>query len=361
MTRTVLEILFGTVPVLGSPSLVSEIMAAGELWVLSYENRVDDRIQARVDLSLLRLDEFVHTATLRASRTEYTIIVQFSDDREGPHNPDLSRLEFRRTNRPPPEPEEESVREFNGGARREFGHLWANPIRARLDYVATSRRMFLVDHVPNMPIPNVSSVVVDPPYAMPADVRSSIIDSYIRSRYLPGLEVTESQATFETVEGFPREEPNVEPDVSRPSTILARARQLGRIANFNQEIPIDSIQLPHDVARQRELWRAALSNLSNTEALTQTEIRPAPDAQVELPEWLITGAWVKSDNSYATIESVEVRELPPSDLIVHFNVWRSPKPSNHLTLINFLRYWKPCDPPVEPTTRFERVLKPHDD
>ena len=163
-------------------------MAAGELWILRYENRVDDRIQARVDLSLFRLDEFVHTATLSTNRTEYILTIQFSDDRDGPHNPALKRVECRRTNLPPREEEEEPVREFDGRVRREWGHSWANPIRTRLDYVATSRRTFLVElSPPNTPIPEVSSVVVDPPYAaepqavINAALRSSIIDRYIRS------------------------------------------------------------------------------------------------------------------------------------------------------------------------------------
>lgn len=153
-------------------------MPAGANWTLRYPSTVDGRIQARGEAGLLRRDEFVREVRLNITRTSVVMSVQFSDDREGPYDPNLTitgdRLDLLPDpilgSRRIPLSRDEVIAEYLNTcrprdeiARAAFAPRMADPIRRNIDYSSIGRRTLLVD-LPEGPLPSFTYVNTEPEF-----------------------------------------------------------------------------------------------------------------------------------------------------------------------------------------------------
>lgn len=81
------------------------------------------------------------------------------------------------------------------------------------------------------------------------------------------------------------------------------------------------------------------------------------------PDWVDTGSWVKNGNDYAIIVATEPRNIertPYNPAMVEYQVWRDYGPPRRLDAETFCKHWLPSEIPMEPRTRFERILMDDD-
>lgn len=72
--------------------------------------------------------------------------------------------------------------------------------------------------------------------------------------------------------------------------------------------------------------------------------------------WLKPGVWVQYKNSFAEVTQVEWL-VPSSGIRVFFKLWGVQVPVQSLPLVDFLKTWAQCEKPVEPLSRYQRILK----
>lgn len=77
-----------------------------------------------------------------------------------------------------------------------------------------------------------------------------------------------------------------------------------------------------------------------------------------IPPWLKLGVWVRySKDTFAEVVKIESAGDAVGGAHVFFKLWRIKAPVQSLCLIDFQKNWVPCERPIEPLSRYKRILK----
>lgn len=129
-----------------------------------------------------------------------------------------------------------------------------------------------------------------------------------------------------------------------PPYVPGGAAQLGsEVHNYIEEI--SQLMVPNDLFRETRI-RA----LGTPEDLVT-------DVPLGIPDWVTVGAWVQQvrlRSNYASI--VEIKGAGTSEVFVVTRGWKDSS-DHQQRLKRFLNYWTPCEKPVEPLSRYERIRR----
>jgi hypothetical protein len=277
-------------------------MPAGAHWTLRYEPTVDDRVQARVDTLRLRQDEFVLSVERVPGefRDPIFLEVQFGEDREGPNDPRITgEIRDHRRVQPPAPPDPERT-------LRSFREILEDLIRSPWSRSRVSQ-------------------------SMAAPIRSRL--DYVSS----------GRRTLLVTDAGPLDQGQ-----------FGDALSAGLIG-YQGSIGSFGIQGPQGVQGglgQGNQGLGGVQGAIGSQGVAQGFTR----TRIEAPEWLKPGVWARRGSDYIKVDEVCNAQYlwEPA---VRFKFWRMSTPPQTMKLSSFLESFTQCEKPLDPTSRYERIIK----
>lgn len=118
---------------------------------------------------------------------------------------------------------------------------------------------------------------------------------------------------------------------------------------------------PRDIAEVPPLSNSQFGDAVNAMMYANLQVPGSMLTGVPLevfPEWLKLGVWIRhSKDTFAEVVKLENAGAAVGGAHVFFKLWRIKAPVQSLCLIDFRKNWVPCERPIEPLSRYKRILK----